>query len=201
MTSGFRVIFAFLYLVSVETIYAKLKSSPTLENAGSEFIYGGLSSGDSREEVLAKLRKQGFIQIYEERDAGVVRCAVRWGGIRYELVSKLVDGKLELCLIEGNKGWQDFHFNEVVSEEWKQLRERVISVHGQPEKSQAFPEIFEVPINDLGGVVTDVWNLKDRMLMLSVRKYETKDCCTEQILEFSCCVLLIKPISKKTASN
>ena len=81
------------------------------------------------------------------------------------------------------------------------MRERVISVHGQPEKSQAFPEIFEVPINDLGGVVTDVWNLKDRMLMLSVRKYETKDCCTEQILEFSCCVLLIKPISKKTASN
>jgi len=189
------------FLLFTGTIFAKLPQSPDLENAGSKFIYGGLTYGDSREEVLSKLRKQGFIQIYEERDEGVVRCAVRWDGLRYELVSKLVNDKLELCLIEGNKGWQDFHFNEVVSEEWKLLRERVISVHGQPEKSQAFPEIFEVPINDLGGVVTDVWNLKDRMLMLSVRKYETKDCCTEQILEFSCCVLLIKPISKKTASN
>ena len=189
------------FLLFAGTIFAKLPQSPDLENAGSNFIYGGLTYGDSRKEVLSKLRKQGFIQIYEERDEDVVRCAVRWDDLRYELVSKLVNDKLELCLIEGNKGWQDFHFNEVVTEEWEKLRKRIIQTHGKPKKSRPFPEIFEIPVNDLGGVVTDVWNLKDRMLMLSVRKYETKDCCTDQILEFSCCTLLIKPISIKSDSN
>ena len=73
--------------------------------------------------------------------------------------------------------------------------------HGKPKKSRSFPEIFEIPINDLGGTVTDVWNFQDRMLMLSVRRYEAKDCCTDQILEFTCSTLLIKPILKKSDSN
>lgn len=201
MTQSFRFLCFFWFTVSFGTTNAKLPQSPALESAGSEYIYGGLSYGDSREEVLSKLRKQGFIQIYEERDEGVVRCAVRWDGLRYELVSKLEEDKLNLCLIEGNKGWQDFHFNEVVTEEWENLRKRIIQVHGKPKKTRSFPEIFEIPINDLGGIVTDVWNLQDRMLMLSVRRYETKDCCTDQILEFTCCTLLIKPISKKSDSN
>ena len=189
--------FRFLVFLAITTAsVAKLPQSPFLENVGSEYIYGGLKLGDTREEVLSKLRKKGFIQIYEERDEGVVRCAVRWDGFRYELVSKLEDNKLKLCLIEGNKGWQDFHFNEVVFKEWENLRKRVISTHGNPVKTRSFPEVFEIPLNDLGGVVTDIWNLKDRLLMLSVRKYETKDCCTDQILEFSCCTLLIKPISQ-----
>ena len=157
-----------------------------MEKVGSDYIYGGLKYGDSRDEVLRNL-KQGFIQIYEERDKGVVHCAVRWDGFRYGLVSKLVNDKLELCLIEGNKGWQDFHFNEVVIEEWKKLRARIIKTYGNPEKSRNFPEAFEIPLNDLGGVVTDLWNLQDRTLILSVREYETKDCCTDQILEFTCC--------------
>ena len=177
--------------------YAKLPQSPDLEKPGSPFIYGPLSVGDSREEVLSKLRKNGFIQIYEEKAAGVVKCAVRWDGIRYELTSKVTEGKLALCLIEGNKGWQDFHYDDVVSKEWKTLKDRLIKAYGKPTESRDFPEIFDVPVNDLGGVITDVWKFSDRMLMLSVRKYEAKDCCTDQILEFSCCTLLIKPNQSK----
>ena len=137
MTQSFRFLCFFWFTVSFGTTNAKLPQSPALESAGSEYIYGGLSYGDSREEVLSKLRKQGFIQIYEERDEGVVRCAVRWDGLRYELVSKLVEDKLNLCLIEGNKGWQDFHFNEVVTEEWENLRKRIIQVHGKPKKTRS----------------------------------------------------------------
>jgi hypothetical protein len=173
--------------------FAKLPQSPDLEKPGSAFIYGNLTLGDNRNEILTKLKKNGFIQIYEEKSAGVVKCAVRWDGIRYELVSRLIDDKLALCLIEGNKGWQDFHYADVVSKEWETLRERIVKTHGKPSESREFPELFEVPVNDLGGVVTDVWKHGDRKLMLSVRKYEANDCCTDQILEFSCCTLLIKP--------
>ena len=134
----FCVTFFYFYSYNIR----KLPQSPDLENAGSKFIYGGLTYGDSREEVLSKLRKQGFIQIYEERDEGVVRCAVRWDGLRYELVSKLVNDKLELCLIEGNKGWQDFHFNDVVTEEWEKLRKDHPKAW-ETKKTRSFPEIFE----------------------------------------------------------
>ena len=46
-----------------------------------------------------------------------------WDEIRYELTSKN-DGKLALCLIEGNKGWRDFHYDDVVLK-WKTLKERL----------------------------------------------------------------------------
>ena len=39
--------------------------------------------------VLEKLRKADFIQIYEERDRGLVKCSIRWNGFRYELTCKL----------------------------------------------------------------------------------------------------------------
>ena len=83
----------------VSQLVARLPQSPDLENPGSQFIYGSLCAGDTREEVLSKMRRNGFIQIYEERDAGVIKCAIRWDGFRYELVSKMVDEKLSLCLI------------------------------------------------------------------------------------------------------
>ena len=191
MRIGFLCLSFFGLIFSEVQTFAKLPQSPDLAKPGNPIIYGGLSVGDSREEVLSKLRKNGFIQIYEEKSAGVVKSAVRWDGIRYELASKLIDDKLALCLIEGNKGWQDFHYDDVVSKEWKNLRERVVNAYGKPSKS------FDIPVNDLGGTVTDIWNLSDRTLMLSVRKYEAKDCCTDQILEFSCCTLLIKPHVKK----
>ena len=77
--------------------------------------------------------------------------------------------------------------------------ERLTKAYGKSSESRDFPEFFDVPVNDLGGVITDVWKLSDRMLMLSVRKYEAKDCCTDQILEFSCCTLLIKPNQSKSS--
>tara|TARA_B100001248_G_C27363184_1_gene447598 strand:- start:614 stop:1219 length:606 start_codon:yes stop_codon:yes gene_type:complete len=194
---GFLCFSFFVLIFSEGQTFAKLPQSPDLAKPGNPIIYGGLSVGDSREEVLSTLRKNGFIQIYEEKSAGVVKSAVRWDEIRYELASKLIDDKLALCLIEGNKGWQDFHYDDVVSKEWKNLRERVINAYGKPSKSRNFPEYFDIPVNDLGGTVTDIWNLTDRTLMLSVRKYEAKDCCTDQILEFSCCTLLIKPHVKE----
>ena len=181
-------------------LLGKLPESPNFREVGSKFIYGSLEKGDSREEVLGKLRKDGFIQIYEEREEGVVKCAIRWDGFRFELASKLKDGALELCLIEGNKGWQDFHYPEVVSKEWASLRNRLNNSYGPPDQKKDFPEFFDIPLNDLAGIVTDVWNLNDRLVMLAVRRYETKDCCTEQILEFSCCTLLIKPIDKSPVS-
>lgn len=190
---GFLCLSFFGLIISEGQTLGKLPQSPELPKLGNPIIYGGLSVGDSREEVLSKLRKNGFIQIYEEKSAGVVKSAVRWDGIRYELASKLIDDKLALCLIEGNKGWQDFHYDDVVSKEWKNLRNRVVNAYGKPSKSRNFPEYFDISLNDLGGTVTDIWNLSDRTLMLSVRKYEAKDCCTDQILEFSCCTLLIKP--------
>lgn len=182
-------------------LLGKPSESPNLSEVGSDFIYGSLAKGDSREEVLTKLRKDGFVQIYEEKEEGVVKCAIRWDGFRFELASKLKNGVLELCLIEGNKGWQDFHYQEVVGQEWKSLRNRLNNSYGQPDQKKDFPEFFDVPLNDLSGVVTDVWNLKDRLVMLAVRRYETKDCCTEQILEFSCCTLLIKPIDKSSTES
>ena len=183
------------------TLLATLPQSPGFEKQGSDFIYGGLKKSDTKEDVLSKLRKNGFIQIYEERDMGVVRCAIRWDGFRYELVSKFIDNELELCLIEGNKGWQDFHYQDVVAKEWKSLRNRLSGVYGESVKKKSFPDLIEIPVNDLGGVVTDLWELDDRLIILSVRRYETKDCCTDQLLEFSCCTLLIKPISPKPASS
>ena len=101
--------FRFLVFLAITTAsVAKLPQSPFLENVGSEYIYGGLKLGDTREEVLSKLRKKGFIQIYEERDEGVVRCAVRWDGFRYELVSKLEDNKLNFALLRAIRDGRTF---------------------------------------------------------------------------------------------
>ena len=71
-----------------------------MSELGSGFIYSDLKTGDSREIVMEKLRKGSFIQIYEEKDRGLIKCSVRWNGFRYELTCKLVNDKLALCLIE-----------------------------------------------------------------------------------------------------
>lgn len=176
-------------------IWSKPQVSPNLEKAGSKFIYGGLQKGDSRAVIHKKLRENGFIQIYEEQQSGVIRCAVRWDGFRFELVSKLENDQLALCLIEGNKGWQDFHYHDVVAKEWESLRTRLVQLYGPQRNKSDFPELHSIPLNDLGGVVTDSWQLSDRLVVLSVRRYELKDCCTDQMLEFSCCTLLTKPNS------
>ena len=94
-----RLQVAFFLILS----YFGYGESPKLSPVGSEFVYANLKLGDSREVVLQKLRQAEFIQIYEERDKGLVKCTVRWNGFRYELSCKLTNGKLDLCLIEVKK--------------------------------------------------------------------------------------------------
>lgn len=187
MVTNLRVIFFFL-LVS----YGH-GESPEMSVVGSDFVYANLKVGDSREVVLQKLRDNEFIQIYEERDKELVKCTVRWNGFRYELNCKLKEGKLELCLIEGQKGWHSTFFDDVVFPQWKNLRERLVKRFGESRSKSKFPTYDQIPLDDLGGVVTDSWDLQDRLVVLTVRSFETMDCCTEQMIEYSCCTLLIQP--------
>ena len=167
--------------------------SPGMADLGSGFIHANLKKGDSREVVLDKLRKASFIQIYEERDRELVKCAVRWNGFRYELTCKLEKGKLALCLIEGAKGWQFSFYDEVLNPQWKNLRERLVAKYGEKRESRAFPKLKQVPMGDPGGYVTDTWDLKDRLMMLTVQSFKIKDCCTNKMVEYSSCTLLIQP--------
>ena len=68
-----------------------------------DVIYSDLKRGDSRESVMNKMRGAGFLQIYEERDNNLVKCALRLNGFRYELAAKLENDSLVFCLIEGQK--------------------------------------------------------------------------------------------------
>ena len=106
---------------------------------GEPFIYADLMFGDSRKVVLQKLKVGGFIQIYEERDKGLVRCTIKWDGMRYELVCKLINDKLKLCLVEGQRGWQDFFYEDVVRPQWDMVRKRLIRRYGKDRKYTDFP--------------------------------------------------------------
>jgi hypothetical protein len=167
--------------------------SPSMSDLGSGFIYSDLQVGDSREVVLDKLRKANFLQIYEERDRELVKCSVRWNGFRYELTCKLEKGKLTLCLVEGQKGWQFSFFEEVLHPQWQNLRERLVKKYGAKREFRDFPKLKQVPMGDPGGYVTDTWDLSDRLLMLTVQSFKIKDCCTNKMVEYSCCTLLIQP--------
>ena len=170
-----------------------LAESPEMSDLGSGFIYSDLKIGDSREVVLEKLRKADFIQIYEERDRGLVKCSIRWNGFRYELTCKLEKGKLTLCLVEGKKGWQFSFYDEILNPQWQNLRDRLIKKYGAKRQFRDFPKLKQVPMDDPGGYVTDTWDLSDRLLMLTVQSFKIKDCCTNKMVEYSCCTLLIQP--------
>jgi hypothetical protein len=187
--SSFLLPFLFLF----SGIVSLLAESPGMSELGSGFIYSDLKAGDSREVVLDKLRKGSFIQIYEERDRGLIKCSVRWNGFRYELTCKLVNDKLELCLIEGQKGWQFSFYDEILNPQWKNLRERLVAKYGKDRKFRDFPKLKQVPMGDPGGFITDSWDLSDRLLMLTVQSFKIKDCCTNKMVEYSCCTLLIQP--------
>jgi hypothetical protein len=133
---------------------------------GSDFIYSDLKKEDSREAVMNKLRKGGFLQ-------------------------------LQFCLIEGQKGWQFSFYEEVVQPQWKNLREILIETYGEKREHRKFPNLHDVPFNDEGGYLTDTWDLSDRLIMLTIQFFEVKDCCTDQMVEYSCCTLLIQPKPKK----
>jgi hypothetical protein len=176
--------------LGVSSLFAE---SPGMSDLGSGFIYSDLQLGDSREVVLGKLRKASFVQIYEERDRELVKCSVRWNGFRYELTCKLEKGKLTLCLVEGQKGWQFSFFDEILNPQWQNLRERLVKKYGAKREFRNFPKLKQVPMGDPGGYVTDTWDLSDRLLMLTIQSFKIKDCCTNKMVEYSCCTLLIQP--------
>ena len=77
MVTNLRVIFFFLLVSHGHG------ESPKMSAVGSEFVYANLKVGDSREVVLQKLRDNEFIQIFEERDKELVKCTVRWNGLKH----------------------------------------------------------------------------------------------------------------------
>lgn len=188
---------SFLLILFLNFNFLWAEESPQgFVKAGSEFIFANLKQDDSRKEVMEKLRSGGFKQIYEERENELIKCTLRLNGFRYELTSKLQDDRLRLCLIEGQKGWQFSFYEDVLRPQWENLREELIKNYGTKRKFRKFPELTEVPFNDKGGYVTDTWDLSDRVLMLTVLLFEVKDCCTNQMVEYSCCTLLIQPKEK-----
>ena len=189
----FRLLFLIQFFLLSSGVFPLCAESPAMSDLGSGFIYSDLQVGDSREVVLDKLRKANFLQIYEERDRELVKCSVRWNGFRYELTCKLEKGKLTLCLVEGQKGWQFSFFEEVLHPQWQNLRERLVKKYGAKREFRDFPKLKQVPMGDPGGYVTDTWDLSDRLLMLTVQSFKIKDCCTNKMVEYSCCTLLIQP--------
>ena len=170
----------------------KFPESPKFPPIG-ESIYGGLTVGIDREQSIQKLQENGLLG-YLELHSDLVKSPVRWDGQAFELTCKFSPkGGLELCLIQGEAGWQDFFYNDIVQAQWQILRNRVDQAYGQPKHRTEFPDYWDVPLNDKGGYVTDRWNLKDRTLLLTVQTYTKEDCCTKQVLDFSCCTLLIEP--------
>ena len=119
------------------------KSLLNLQRRRTIYLCGSQKKGDSREIVLSKLEAGGFLQIYEEREKGLVRCTIKWGEKRYQLVCKIVDDKLKLCLIEGQRGWQDFFYDDVVRPQWKELREKISKSYGQLRKRHPFHPLMK----------------------------------------------------------
>jgi len=166
--------------------------SPAFPALGKGLI-GGLTSGLSREQSVETLQKNGFLG-YRELQSDLIKSPVRWGGFAYELTCKFnANDQLELCLIQGEAGWQDFFYEDMVKPQWQTLRSRVDQAYGKAAHRIEFPDYFTVPFNDMGGLITDRWELADRTLMLTVQTYTKQDCCTRQVLDFSCCTLLIQP--------
>jgi len=183
------------FLLSISPIFGipnEFPESPGFPSLKDHGFFAGLTKGDSREIVLQKLQNQGFLG-YKELQSNLIKSPVRWDGHAYELTCKFDGDSLSLCLIQGEAGWQDFFYDDIVKQQWSSLRERLVKVYGQPSKKSSFPQLFQVPLNDEGGFVTDRWDLDDRLLMLCVQAYTEQDCCTRMVLDFSCCTLLIQP--------
>jgi hypothetical protein len=167
--------------------------SPNLPAKEDKHLFANLLVGDDRDTCIEKLQEFGYLG-YRELQSNLVKSPVRWGGHAYELTCKFDEEEgLELCLIQGEAGWQDFFYEDIVRRQWESLRSRVSKIYGLPKESSAFPEYHEVPLNDSGGVITDRWETPGRSILLSLQAYTQQDCCTRQVLDFSCCILLIQP--------
>jgi hypothetical protein len=179
-------------ICSAYAVPNQFPESPNFTNLTEPGFFAGLVVGDSREIVLQKLQDKGFLG-YTELQSNLIKSPVRWDGHAYELTCKFEGDGLSLCLIQGEAGWQDFFYDDIVQPQWSSLRKRVIEIYGLPAQTVAFPPFYKVPLNDEGGLVTDRWELEDRILILCLHAYSKQDCCTRQVLDFSCCTLLIQP--------
>ena len=166
--------------------------SPNFTNLSEPGFFAGLAVGDTRDVVLQKLQSKGYLG-YKELQSNLIKSPIRWDGHAYELTCKFEEDHLTLCLIQGEAGWQEFFYEDIVKPQWNDLRKRVIQIYGAPSKSTDYPNLYEVPLNDEGGLVTDHWELEDRTIILCLHAYSKQDCCTRQVLDFSCCTLLIQP--------
>ncbi|MEK9773179.1 MAG: hypothetical protein VW576_06395 [Opitutae bacterium] len=180
---------------SLSALYAlpnQFPESPGFPSRKEAGFFSGFRQGDTRAVVLQKLQNHGYLG-YKELQSNLIKSPIRWDGYAYELTCKFEGESLSLCLIQGEAGWQDFFYEDIVKPQWGALRNRVIQSYGQPSQKVSFPDLFNVPLNDEGGFITDRWDLDDRLIMLCVQAYTEQDCCTRQVLDFSCCTLLIKP--------
>lgn len=193
-----KLLILFLHSVILSQLSTEAKKntfpeSPNLPSTEDGYLFANLVVGDDRNSCIEKLQVFGYLG-YREIQSNLVKSPVRWDGHAYELTCKFdQEEKLELCLIQGEAGWQDFFYEDIVRRQWQSLRSRVSELYGLPEESCSFPEYHEVPLNDSGGAVTDRWEIPGRSILLSVQTYTQQDCCTRQVLDFSCCILLIQP--------
>jgi hypothetical protein len=187
---------AFSESVSEKSVIVPSKpgDSSSFAKVGTGLIFADLREGDSREDVLKKLKGAKFREIHEEKEKRLIRCVAKLNGFRYELACKLDDdGKLLLCLLEGSKGWQFSFYDETLEPQWSNLREILSAFYGPKRSSRPLPPLHKVPMGDPGGYVTDTWELPDRILLLTVQAFQVKDCCTKRMVDYSGCTLLIQP--------
>jgi hypothetical protein len=179
-------------------VWAQDAASPNLEAstfgpAGGGFIFGDLRKGDSRAVVLNKLKQAKYREITDEKEKGLIRCTTKLNDFRYDLVCRFEDNLLQLCVLEGRKGWQFSFYDEILEPQWSNLRKTMVKTYGAKRLAKPFPKIDEVPLNDPGGVITDTWDLKDRIVVLAVQSFELKDCCTNRLIEYTTCLALVQP--------
>ena len=160
---------------------------------GASTIFADLRKGDSPKVVLEKLKRDKFREIDEDKTKALVRCAAKLNDFRYDLVCRFVDERLELCVLEGRKGWQFSFYDEILEPQWNNLRQTLTKTYGSKRTSRTFPKIKEIPMNDPGGIITDTWDLEDRLIVLAVQAFELKDCCTNRLIEYTTCLVLVQP--------
>ncbi|NDH16177.1 MAG: hypothetical protein EBY48_03690, partial [Opitutae bacterium] len=148
--------------------------SPNFTTLSEQGFFAGLTVGDNREVVLQKLQSKGYLG-YKELQSNLIKSPIRWDGHAYELTCKFKEDQLMLCLIQGEAGWQEFFYEDIVKPQWSDLRKRVVQIYGKPNKSVEFPHLYDVPLNDEGGLVTDQWELDDRTIILCLHAYSKQD--------------------------
>jgi len=190
--------FAFFFLCASvaaqpDALKDGLEATASFGKVGQNRIFADLQKGDSKAKVLEKLKQGGFREISEEKPRGIVRCDAKLNGFRYELVCHFEKDLLKLCVVEGRKGWQFSFYEETLRPQWKNLRDSLVQRYGAERTTKAFPKAGDIPLNDPAGVITDVWELDDRMIILAVQLFEIKDCCTNRLIEYTTCLAMVQP--------